>query len=274
MVGINETRMLHNAHYREAQRHRLGILTAPQGAMCQLPMDSTADVDVAVGGEQFEHGMLMHPLVCGHAASRHRPHITLCRAMGRLARAAGATADYERALPELYRWERDKPNPKEAIVDVVLTLRGALSLQTVDVCISRPHADRTAAAWRRPGVAATNAERRKATRYGNEVMPFSFGNYCRMGPRSRLAIKAMARCARTYGVAKVPPALLVQKWRADVELALYFVETDIILQSRGVHVEKAGPTSHPIRKILPGKARVGTSTNEVRERSSAPIDAD
>ena len=218
--------------------------------------------------------MLTHPLICSHAAARNRPHRTICRAIGRLARAAGSTVDYERAIPELYEWEQDKPKPREAILDVVLTWPGALALQTVDVCISCPHADRTSAAWRRPALAATNAEKRKAARYGQSVMPLSFESHGRMGPNSLLALKSMARQACTYGVAKTPPPILLQRWRADLELALYFVLADTYLQARGAIASRAGPGSHPIGKLLPGTSRLGESTNETPEVSCAQIGDD
>ena len=36
MQGINERKMVHNGHFREALRLRLGINTAPRGTTCQL----------------------------------------------------------------------------------------------------------------------------------------------------------------------------------------------------------------------------------------------
>ena len=152
-----------------------------------------------------------------------------------------------------------------------MTWPGALSLQTVDVCISCPHADRTNTAWRRPALAATNAEKRKANRYGPSVMPLSFESHGRMGPNSLLALQAMARQACTYGTARIPPPILLQRWRADMELALYFVQADTYLQARGALATHAGPGSHPIGKLLPGTSRRGESTNETPEVSCAQL---
>ena len=195
----------------------------------------------------------------------------LCRALGRLTRAAGAIADYERAMPEYYMWDEASSKVQEAILDVVLTWPGALALQTIDVCISCPHAERADTAWKKPGVAAASAERRKATRYGPEVMPLSIESHGRLGPQSLIALEAIARQASAYGTAKVPPAKLVQRWRADIELALYFTLADTMLQARGALPEKAGPDSFPVGRILPGTSRTGPSAAETQERSAAAI---
>ena len=81
----------------------------------------------------------------------------------------------------------------------------------------------------------------------------------------------MARLASTYGTAKVQPAVLVQRWRAHLELALFFIQADITLQARGALSACAGPDSFPIGKILPGTRRVGFVSAEVAERSAAAL---
>ena len=263
--------MLHNAHFREALRLKLAVSSAPSCATCQLVRESGAEDEPIICGEQMETGMLIHPLVCKHSAARLRPHRAICRALGRSMRAAGAQVDYERAIVEHYRWDSSLQRYQEAILDVVLTWPGAVALQAIDVCISCPLAERVPAAAKHAGKAATQAEKRKATRYGADVLPLSFESHGRLGPASQLALDAMARQASAYGQSRCTAGALVRKWRADLELALMFVEADIILQSRGALAACAGPGSYPIGKLLPGNARAAAAAAEASEPSAAPI---
>ena len=108
MTGLGERRMLQNAHFREALRLRLCQISAPIGAICQLPRDAVHDQEGTVCGERMDHSscILVHPLLCDHAAAHLRPHRALCRAIGRACRATGAAVDYERHVPHMYVWGR------------------------------------------------------------------------------------------------------------------------------------------------------------------------
>ena len=123
------------------------------------------------------------------------------------------------------------------------------------------------------GVAAANAEKRKVTRYGSEVLRLSIESHGRLGANSQAVLYAMARPASTYGTAKVHPSLLVQRWRGDLELALFFIQADIMLQARGALSTCAGPDSYPIGKLLPGSRGLGGASAETAERSSAALGA-
>ena len=83
-------------------------------------------------------------------------------------RAAGATVDYERHVPELYEWDERSQRCKEAILGVVCTGPGSLALQSVDVSISCPYADRATASATKPGHVVD--WRRSAKRRGMEIL--------------------------------------------------------------------------------------------------------
>ena len=202
-------------------------------------------------------GILVHPLLCDHAAARLRPHRALCRAIGRACRATGAAVDYERHVPHMYIWEEANQRHREAILDVVVTWPGATVLRSIDVTICCPLAERVHTAWKVPGAAAVTAERRKASRYGEEVLPLAFESFGRMGPRSLDVMDTLAREACLYSTARPSAATLVRRWRADLGLALFFTHADALLQARGAAPAIAGAASFPIGRMLRAAAAAG-----------------
>ena len=157
----------------------------------------------------------------------------MCNTLATLLRKSKAHVDIERAVPQLYKVDRDSGHVTEAILDVVSNHPGGLSLTMVDVTVRSPHADRYAHTDRVPGVAATGGETDKADRYGPTVMPLSCEPYGRLGVASAHRLRALAWNASRFGDHSTPPARLYSRWRAELERCLVFEVTDTFLLALG-----------------------------------------
>ena len=98
---------------------------------------------------------------------------------------------------------------------------------------------------------------RKHARYGDQVMPISLETYGRVGPRSLAALDAAAHEATVYGRTDASPAQLVQRWRADMELALAYATADAVLASRGALQHVAGSAHFPVGRMVPPARAAG-----------------
>eukprot|EP00973_Karenia_brevis_P054962 7642223-Karenia_brevis.AAC.1 len=93
---------------------RLGIVSVPPGAVCQITKQS---------GEQCLHTVTSpceHPHLCKAGSARLRPHKAVMVAVKSICEKQGAFVDLERAIPQLYQLSDDGV-VKEAILDVVIS---------------------------------------------------------------------------------------------------------------------------------------------------------
>ena len=78
-----------DAHWRTAVRQRLGIMTAPVGAMCYLPKGKDQDVKCGHSLDADLH----HPMLCKVGPARMRPHRAVASALRHLLKSSGAHVD-------------------------------------------------------------------------------------------------------------------------------------------------------------------------------------
>ena len=251
MRAVGERRALQNGHMREAIRMRMGCSAAPEDATCQLQHQQHEGGEPKPCGQQLMRGgVCAHPLECDAAAARLRPHRAVTVAVGRGLRGCGAEVDYERHVPHLYTWDEEKQRYTEAILDVVSVFPGDAQQRCYDITISSPHAQRVKNTWRRAGASARAGESRKKQRYGPAVRPLAFESYGRLGPGSQAALWRAAQEAHHYGRAEGTARQLVQRWRADMELALLYAQADAILAAKGALAHVAGARHYPIGRMV------------------------
>ena len=220
-----------NAHWRTAVRQRLGVLTAPDGAMCHLPKGDDQD-------EKCGHSLdadLHHPLLCKVGPARMRPHRAVASALKHLLKSSGAHVDIERAWPPLYEWSGDRC--KEAVMDLVVHWPGSCTSFLVDVTIRCPHASRYTHACTKAGVAAAAGTKDKLDRYGDSVLTLAFETYGRLGDSGRVALDVLLSEAGLCAHDRWASQCLGPRWRLTLERALLFAQADIVLLSLGHHSE-------------------------------------
>ena len=225
---------LDNDHFRMAMQLRLGMVRAPEGAVCQIPR---AKGD----GEQCLTKLtnpLEHPHLCKCGPARLRPHRSLLVTLLRLLRKEGCFADEERAVPCLYRID-ENGRVTEAILDVILSLPGGLASSYLDVTVRCPHSVRNSAGARaassRASVAAADGELEKLTRYGSSVQAVSFETYGRLGRKSEESLRAIAHMAASQvsRASRRSGTDLYSSWRLALERTLAKEIADITLLCLG-----------------------------------------
>lgn len=91
--------LLPNAHWRIAIANRVGLDVTPPSATCQLAASTSRAGDVC--GRALA-ATPHHPEGCKKGAAHMSPHRNLAATLAALVRRAGAVADIERYVPELY----------------------------------------------------------------------------------------------------------------------------------------------------------------------------
>ena len=228
-----------NVHFKVAAQMRLGCLQAPDGAVCQMPRAAPCD------DKCLKHieNPVVHPHLCKYGPARLRPHRSPVCKMQHMLLKSGAEADVERAIPSLYRIDADGA-VKEAILDVVTSLPGSLSMTALDVTIRCPHSSRYDDAWQTPSVAAADGEFEKHERYGQDVVPVALETYGRLGHESQRGLRQLALSAaqRSYGAVATSGYTLYARWRLDLERILLHELADVALLSfghaSGVHASR------------------------------------
>ena len=225
---------LPDPHFRVAFRMRLGMHVVTAQARCQIKRSDESRC-LAV----LDDGAL-HPLLCKAGGARLRPHRAVARCLGRVLGRAGAATDFERGMPHLEVPEREQG--QEPTLDVVATWPTLLEQFVVDVTIRCPAAARYADAAKVGGGTAAKAEEEKAERYGCQVLPLAFESWGRLGAASVQTLQVLAAAARTAAPDPRDLRNLVARWRLELEAALAFATTDIILLAAGsqAHVVRDG----------------------------------
>ena len=239
-----------NMHFRMAMCMRLGMVSVPAGAVCQIPKASE-------GGEHCLCSLeteIVHPYLCKAGPARLRPHRSLAETLAREAKKLGAHVDLERACPDLYQ-VRENGHITEAILDVVYHLPGGPRQRKIDVTIRCPFAQRYADTSTVGGVAAACGVSDKLARYGPSVLCLSFETFGRMSAESMTCLRDMAADFEHRVTARLPGRRLYDKWRMSLERALYFEMADMVLlslgHSSGLHRRRPSPD---IPASMPGSS--------------------
>ena len=214
-----------DAHWRVGTRYRLRLDLAPACACCCIPRADGTPCGAPLNASGA------HLMLCKAGPARLRPHRALARRLMALVRAAGAHADYERSVPDMYSMD-SAGLIHEAILDVVITFPGATGVYPVDCSIRAPQASRYVDTQDRPGVAAATGESEKLVRYGAEVLPLVFEPAGRLGPKSAETLEHLAHAARDAGVV-TGGRPLARSWRLELESAMLFALADVMLLGLG-----------------------------------------
>ena len=236
-IPFNRAHCIDDAHLRVMFLQRLDCLRFPDGLLCAMPKadkDVTADPE-RCGQPMDARGLHLHN--CPVGTRRFRPHNSVVAKLGRLLKLSGAHVDLERSCPELYR-EHVEPDGsrrvREAVLDVVALFSGSCMQRKIDVTIRSPFSQACMNARTvRPGLAASNGEKAKASRYGNTVLPLSFESLGRLGPGSLETITALRMDARMLGRAFFSATGSVCDWRRQLETVLLYELADAALLCMG-----------------------------------------
>ena len=131
-------------------------------------------------------------------------------------------------------------------MDLTCWFPGAAEWFGVDVTVRYPGATRYYGAADHAGRAATKAEAEKIKRYGQDIMPIAYETGGRLGPQSRDALRKLAQHAASAGGGGLLTAAgLENKWRRDLETALFFAVADTLILAMGsdeaTQLAKQGP---------------------------------
>ena len=183
------------------------------------------------GQPMDDRGLHLHN--CPVGTRRFRPHNSVVTKLGRLLKFSGAHVDIERSCPELYQYHTEPDGTqkvREAILDVVALFHGSCIQRKLDVTIRSPFSQACLrSSTVRPGMAATNGEKAKATRYGNTVLPLSFESLGRLGPGSLETLSALRLDARILGRAFFTATGSITSWQRQLETVLLYEMADAAL---------------------------------------------
>ena len=222
-----------NDHFRMWLQLRLGVVSAPSGAVCQIKRND---------GDPCLHAITnpcVHPHICSKGPARLRPHKAVMVAMEQVCKRGGAGVDLERAIPALYRVASDG-KVTEAILDVVVLSPGSFNSFSVDVTIRCPHSIRNERqnhlSANRAAVAACDGELEKLMRYGEEVSPLSLETYGRIGVKSLQCMRQLTTCVATsssHYCSYSSGSHMLRALLIAVERALAYNIADVTLLSLG-----------------------------------------
>ena len=214
-------------HWRTAFRQRLGSAQVPPGSLCCLKRSGDEE---EVCGKVLDKDA-QHPMLCKLGPARNRAHNSVARALARLLRSAGASVDFERAWPPLYKWSGTTCT--EAIIDLVVHWPGACNVHLLDVTVRCPHAARYETAHCTCGVAAAYGAKDKLERYGPSVRALPLETYGRLGTAGLVLLADLAAEAGIYGSDRWVRSRLVSRWRLAIERVLLFENADVLLIALG-----------------------------------------